>query len=170
MRNAEARRQNVESKADPQGFCRSDVISVTDWDWALYYSLGMSESSVCIRPNRTFDLKVRTKEFALQIIRLFRTLPRTEEARVIGRQILRSGTSIGANYRAACRSRSKAEFMSKVSIVLEEADETVFWLELISQSEISAKTKIEGLLAEANELTSIFVTSLRTSKGLDGTG
>ena len=168
VRNAEVRSQNAEIKADPQDFCRSDVISVTDWDWVLYYRLGVSESSVCIRPNRTFDLKVRTKEFALQIIRLFRTLPRTEEARVIGRQILRSGTSIGANYRAACRSRSKAEFISKVSIVLEEADETVFWLELLSQSEISSKTKIEGLLAEANELTSIFVTSLRTSKGLDG--
>jgi len=127
----------------------------------------MSESSVCIRPNRIFDLKVRTKEFALQIISLFRTLPRSEEARVIGRQILRSGTSIGANYRAACRSRSKAEFISKISIVLEEADETVFWLELLSQSGTSPKSKIESLLTEANELTSIFVSSLRTSKGLD---
>jgi four helix bundle protein len=135
----------------------------------LYYSPDRSESSVCIHPNRTFDLKVRTKEFALQIIRLFRTLPRSEEARIIGKQILRSGTSVGANYRAACRSRSKAEFISKISIVLEEADETVFWLELLSQSEISSPTKIEGLLAEANELTSIFVSSLRTSKGLGST-
>jgi len=124
---------------------------------------------VCAPSNRTFDLKVRTKEFALQVIKLFRTLPRSEEGRVIGKQILRSGTSIGANYRAACRSRSKAEFISKISIVLEEADETVFWLELLLQSEMSSKIRIEGMLAEANELTSIFVSSLRTSKGLDGT-
>ncbi|OLE12956.1 MAG: four helix bundle protein [Acidobacteria bacterium 13_1_20CM_4_56_7] len=124
---------------------------------------------VCAPSNRTFDLKVRTKEFALQVIKLFRTLPRSEEGRVIGKQILRSGTSIGANYRAACRSRSKAEFISKISIVLEEADETVFWLELLLQSEMSSKIRIEGMLAEANELTSIFVSSLRTSKGLNGT-
>ena len=123
--------------------------------------------SVSIRPGRTFDLKMRTKEFALQIIRLFRSLPRTEEARVIGKQILRSGTSVGANYRAACRSRSKAEFISKISIVLEEADETVFWLELLSQAEIISTIKIASLLTEANELTSIFVSSLRTSKGLE---
>jgi len=124
---------------------------------------------VCAPSNRTFDLKVRTKEFALQVIKLFRTLPRSEEGRVIEKQILRSGTSIGANYRAACRSRSKAEFISKISIVLEEADETVFWLELLLQSEMSSKIRIEGMLAEANELTSIFVSSLRTSKGLNGT-
>ena len=98
---------------------------------------------------------------------MYRKLPRKEEARVIGRQILRSGTSIGANYRAACRSRSKAEFIAKLGIVLEEADETVFWLELLLQSKIFPKSKIGNLLAEANELTSIFVSCLRTSKGLD---
>ena len=80
---------------------------------------------------------------------------------------MRSGTSVGANYRAACRSRSKAEFISKISVVLEEADETVFWLELLSQAEITSAIKTEGLLTEANELTSIFVSSVRTSKGLD---
>ena len=98
---------------------------------------------------------------------MYRKLPRKDEARVIGRQILRSGTSIGANYRAACRSRSKAEFIAKLGIVLEEADETVFWLELLLQSKIFSKSKIGNLLAEANELTSIFVSCLRTSKGLD---
>lgn len=72
------------------------------------------------------DLKDRTKQFALRVIRLYRALPRHEEARVIGKQLLRSGTSIGANYRAACRGRSKAEFVAKLGIVLEEADETVF--------------------------------------------
>jgi four helix bundle protein len=127
----------------------------------------MTPSTVSISQSRTFDLKTRTKEFALQIIKLFRTLPRSEEARVIGKQILRSGTSVGANYRAACRSRSKAEFISKISIVLEEADETVYWLELLSHAEIASPLKLKELLREANELTSIFVSSLRTSKGLE---
>jgi four helix bundle protein len=127
----------------------------------------MTPSTVSISQSRTFDLKTRTKEFALQIIKLFRTLPRSEEARVIGKRILRSGTSVGANYRAACRSRSKAEFISKISIVLEEADETVYWLELLSHAEIASPLKLKELLREANELTSIFVSSLRTSKGLE---
>ena len=70
---------------------------------------------------------MRTKRFALRILKLFRSLPKTEEARILGRQLLRSGTSIGANYRAACRARSRAEFIAKLGIVLEEADETVFW-------------------------------------------
>lgn len=135
----------------------------------VHYSLRMSSSIVSHQPTRTFDLKTRTKEFALQIIKLFRTLPRSEEARVIGKQILRSGTSVGANYRAACRSRSKAEFISRISIVLEEADETVYWLELLSHAEIASPLKLKELLREANELTSIFVSSLRTSKGLDDT-
>lgn len=129
----------------------------------------MAGSAVSHRPTRTFDLKTRTKEFALQIIKLFRTLQHSEEARVIGKQILRSGTSVGANYRAACRSRSKAEFISKISIVLEEADETVYWLELLSHAEIASPLKLKELLREANELTSIFVSSLRTSKPLDDT-
>lgn len=143
-------------------------MSLTGTDW-LTIVLDMTTSTVSIRQSRTFDIKIRTKEFALQIIKLFRTLPRSEEARVIGKQILRSGTSVGANYRAACRSRSKAEFISKISIVLEEADETVYWLELLSHAEIASPLKLKELLREANELTSIFVSSLRTSKGLDDT-
>ncbi len=115
------------------------------------------------------DLKTRTKQFALRIVNVYRKLPRNEEARVIGKQMLRSGTSVGANYRAACRSRSKAEFISKIGIVLEEADETVFWLELLLDAKVFPRNKIDDLLAEANELTSIFVTSLRTSKGLTST-
>ncbi len=75
-------------------------------------------------------LKVRTKDFALRVLRLHRSLPRTDEARILGKQLLRSCTSIGANYRAACRGRSRPEFVAKLGIVLEEADETVFWLEL----------------------------------------
>jgi four helix bundle protein len=112
------------------------------------------------------DLRSRTKQFALRIVRLFRALPRSEEARVLGKQLLRSGTSVGANYRAACRSRSRAEFIAKLGIVLEEADETVFWLELLLEAGIISPQKLGSLAKEADELTSIFVASLRTAKHL----
>jgi four helix bundle protein len=110
------------------------------------------------------DLKVRTKQFALRVIRVYRGLPSSDEARVIGRQLLRSATSVGANYRAACRARSRAEFIAKLGIVLEEADEAVFWLELLLETGILDRKRLEPLLREANELTSIFVSSLRTAK------
>ncbi len=110
------------------------------------------------------DLKVRTKVFALRVIRAYRGLPSSDEARVIGRQLLRSATSVGANYRAACRARSRAEFIAKLGIVLEEADEAVFWLELLLETGILDHKRLEPLLREANELTSIFVSSLRTAK------
>jgi four helix bundle protein len=110
-------------------------------------------------------LKARTKVFALRILRLYRSLP-TEEARILGRQLLRSSTSIGANYRAACRGRSRAEFAAKLGIVLEEADETVFWLELIQEGNIFPAEKLRELVREANELVSIFVVSARTVKTL----
>lgn len=112
------------------------------------------------------DLRLRTKQFALRIVRLFQALPRSEEARVLGKQLLRSGTSVGANYRAACRSRSRAEFIAKLGIVLEEADETAFWLELLLEAGIVRQAKLDALVKEADELTSIFVASLRTAKGL----
>jgi four helix bundle protein len=112
------------------------------------------------------DLKSRTKQFAIRIIRLYRALPASEEARVLGKQILRSGTSIGANYRAACRSRSRAEFLSKLGIVLEESDETMFWLELLLEANIVSHERLHALIKEAEELTSIFVTSIRTAKGI----
>jgi four helix bundle protein len=112
-------------------------------------------------------LKQRTKDFAIRIVTLYRKVPR-EESRVIGNQILCSGTSIGANYRAACRARSKAEFIAKIGIVLEEADETAFWLELLLQTKIFPPARINGLLKAANELTAIFLACLRTSKGLAG--
>ena len=126
----------------------------------------MQTSGLSVSNGKPFDLRIRMKSFAVRIVRLYRTLPPSEEARIIGKQLLRSGTSIGANYRAACRSRSRAEFISKISIVLEEADETVFWLELLLASEIFPKAKIGDLLTEANELTSIFVATLRTTKGI----
>ena len=112
------------------------------------------------------DLKVRTKQFALRILRLYRALPAKEEARILGKQVLRSGTSVGANYRAACRARTRAEFIAKLGIVLEEADETVFWLELLLEGGIVKGEKSDALLKEAQELTSIFVASLCTAKGI----
>jgi len=112
------------------------------------------------------DLKVRTQKFALRILGLYRSLPKNEESRILGRQLLRSGTSVGANYRSACRGRSRNEFIAKIGIVLEEADETVFWLELIAEAGLVPGEKLTDLLKEANELTAIFVTSLRTAKGI----
>jgi four helix bundle protein len=112
------------------------------------------------------NLKDRTKQFALRMMRLYSALPRREEARIIGRQMLRSGTSVGANYRAACRARSKAEFVAKLGLVLEEADETVFWLELLQESSLISTHKLAPLVQEARELTAIFVTSICTAKGI----
>src|SRR5277367_1317676 len=106
-------------------------------------------------------LQLRTKNFALRVIRLYRSLPRTREARILGTQLLRSSTSIGANYRAACRGRSRAEFASKLGIVLEEADETAFWLELFQEGKIFPAEKLHHLIREANELVAIFVSSVR---------
>lgn len=110
------------------------------------------------------ELKTRTKKFGLRIIKLVDFLPNRKIGDVIGRQILRSATSVGANYRAACRSRSKAEFISKINIVLEEADETLYWLELIEESELINKEKLADLTVEAKELVAIFVTTLKSLK------
>ena len=110
-------------------------------------------------------MKLRTKNFALRVPRLCRALPRTQEARILGGQLLRSSTSVAANYRAACRSRSRTEFIAKLGIVLEEADETAFWLELIQEAEMFPQSKLGSLSQEANEIVSIFVSSLRTAKG-----
>jgi|SRR5580692_4475978 four helix bundle protein len=112
------------------------------------------------------DLKRRTKQFALLIIRLCRGLPSTDEARILGRQLLRCATSVGANYRAACRARSRAEFIAKLGIVLEESDESVFWLELLVEAGVGSREKVQSLVKEADELTAIFVASVRTAKGI----
>jgi four helix bundle protein len=112
------------------------------------------------------DLRQRTKHLALRIIRLYRALQSCEEGRVLGKQLIRSGTSIGANYRAACRARSKAEFIAKLGIVLEESDESAFWLELLRDSDLVAPEKVGPLLEEVDQLTSIFVSSICTAKGV----
>jgi four helix bundle protein len=118
------------------------------------------------RTSSSEGLKDRTKRFALTVIRLCRFVPPSQEGRIITRQLLRSATSVAANYRAVCRSRSRADFASKLGIVLEEADESLFWLELLPDSGAAHPDKMLPLLREANELVSIFVASLRTVKGL----
>jgi four helix bundle protein len=110
------------------------------------------------------DLKIRTKSFALRIIRLFTSLPKKPESGVIGKQVLRSGTSVGAQYREACRARSSAEFISKMQSALQELDETSYWLELLAEAEIVTAKKLASLQQEANELTAIFVSSVKTAK------
>jgi four helix bundle protein len=113
------------------------------------------------------ELKLRTKKFALRIIKLFQALPRTEESRTLGKQLLRSSTSVAANYRAVCRSRSKAEFTARLGIVVEEIDETVFWLELLVESGILSASRLKDLQSESNELLAIFVKSQLTVKGIN---
>lgn len=106
----------------------------------------------------------RTKNFAKEIIGFCRILPNNREGRLIGDQLFRSGTSVAANYRAACRGRSKAEFVSKLAIVVEEADEAQFWLELIKEMNISNDLSLDKLIKEADELVAIFVASIKTTK------
>jgi len=108
--------------------------------------------------------RLRTKKFALRIIALFRALPRKTEAQVMGNQLLRSGTAVAANYRAACRARSRAEFVARIAVVEEEADESAFWLELLGDSATMKPTRLAALLAEARELTAIFTATRRTAK------
>src|SRR5436190_16620781 len=110
------------------------------------------------------ELQERTKKFAIRIIRAFSRLPKSEQARVLGRQFLRSGTSVAANYRAACRARSRADFTSKISIVVEEADETLFWLELVTEAKLVQPKIVELLVTECDELVKIFSASLATAK------
>lgn len=114
--------------------------------------------------SRPEELRTRTKKFAIRIVKLFRSLPKMEEARVLGKQVLRSGTSVAANYRAACRARSRAEFVSRIGVVLEEADETEFWLELLTETGIVEAATLENLLAETRELVRIFSSSQHTAR------
>ena len=110
------------------------------------------------------DLKARTKTFALNIIKLVKALPDDKVARVLGNQILRSGTSVAANYRSACKARSKADFISKITVVEEEADETSLWLELIMESDTLNSDLTKSLHKESGELTAIFTSSGKTAK------
>ena len=112
----------------------------------------------------SLEFKSRTKAFALRIIRLYKAMPERTECQVIGRQLLRSGTSVAANYRAASRARSRAEFISKMNIVIEEADEALFWLELLEESGNLPTGKLESIKKETIEILSIVVTAQKTAK------
>jgi four helix bundle protein len=115
---------------------------------------------------RTADLKARTKQFALRVMKLVDALPRTIQGRAIANQIIRSATSVAANYRAACRARSRAEFIAKIGVVEEEeADETAFWLELIIDSALLTEARIRPLLIEAGELVAIMAASRKSAVG-----
>jgi four helix bundle protein len=120
-------------------------------DWRLNdYALGMNST----------ELKQRTKTFALRIIKLSRTISKADDAgRIVAKQIIRSGTSVAANYRATCRARSKTEFVAKIGTVEEEADETALWIELLSEAGIIPARKLSALLQEANDLTAIMASS-----------
>ncbi len=110
------------------------------------------------------ELKKRTKKFALQVIEAVKKFPRTMPGEIVGRQVVRSATSVGANYRSACRAKSQADFISKLGIVEEEADETLYWLELAVDSKLMEMTDASPLIKEADELTSIFTASRKTAK------
>jgi four helix bundle protein len=109
------------------------------------------------------ELLQRTKQFALRIFKLVGALPQTIQGRAVASQLIRSGTSVAANYRAACRARSKAEFVAKLGVVEEEADESAFWLELIMETNLLNATKVKPLLSEASELVAIMASSKKTA-------
>ena len=117
-------------------------------------------------PQRTpeRDLKKRTKQFALRVIKLVESLPKTQTARVIGNQLLRSSTSVPANYRASCRARSVAEFIAKLGVVEEETDESVFWIEMLVDANLAALSRTVDLMDEGNQLTAIWVKSINTAR------
>lgn len=110
------------------------------------------------------EMKQRTKLFALGIIKLVESLPKEQTAKVLGGQLLRSGTSVGSNYRSACRAKSIADFISKMGIVEEEADESLYWMELLIEAGIEVNRKMEALMKEAGELLSLTVASIKTAR------
>lgn len=117
------------------------------------------------RKGKNEELKRRTKDFALRIIKLVDSLPNTLPARTIGNQLIRSGTSVPANYRAACRARSNADFIAKLGIVEEETDESVFWVEMLVDANILKLNLVESLIDEGHQLTGIWVASINTARG-----
>lgn len=110
------------------------------------------------------ELVARTKDFALRVVKIFSALPKTAEAQVLGKQVLRSGTSVGANYREAQRARSKAEFIAKIGDCLKELDETAYWLDLLTESGIVPKSKLSALQDECHQLIAIFTTISKNAK------
>ena len=116
------------------------------------------------------EFKKRTKELALRIIKLVSSLPKNTVSDVIGKQLIRSGTSVGANYRAACRARSTADLIAKLRIVEEEADECLYWMELIVEAELVDITKLKSIMSETNEILAMTVASIKTLMARNPTG
>ena len=110
------------------------------------------------------EMKARTKRFGLDVIRMLETLPKGETSYVLRRQLLRSATSVGANYRAACRGRSKAEFIAKLGIALEEADESLYWMEMMAEAKLLPENKLADLMDEADQLVAILTASSKTAR------
>jgi len=129
-----------------------------------FFDLGKIEMLKRRKDMNQEDMKKRTKLFALGIIQLVESLPKERTAEVLGRQLLRSGTSVGSNYRSACRAKSIADFISKMGIVEEETDESLYWMELLIEAGIEVSIKMEALMGEAGELLSIMVASIKTAR------
>ena len=110
------------------------------------------------------EMKSRTKPYALRVIRLVESLPKNRTAEVLGRQLLRSGTSVGANYRSACRAKSRADFISKMGTVEEEADESMYWMELLQETGLVSQEKLSNLQTETNQILAITISSIKTTK------
>jgi four helix bundle protein len=115
-------------------------------------------------PANNLPLQSRTKPFALRCLRLAEALPKSKAADVIGRQLLRSALSVGANYRAACHTRSKADFISKMGLVEEEADESLYWMEMLIEAKLVKEERLNALMGEAREIVSMVVASIRTAR------
>ena len=130
-----------------------------DNDWWVEES---SENGYQIKSEFADAMKLRTKKLVIRHIKLFQALPKSEEARIIGKQLLRSASSTGASYRAVCRARSKAEFFSKLSITIEEADETLFWLEILEEAGIMEEKKLASLKTETTEILKILAKARHT--------
>ena len=124
----------------------------------------MKTTSQELGKQRGIDLKLRTKEFAMRVVRLYCALPKTTVAQVLGKQVLRAGTSVGAHYREAMRARSDAEFVSKLEGALQELEETEYWLELLTESGIASSRRLEGLARECDELIAIFTACTKNVK------
>ena len=125
----------------------------------------MNQEEKAMTQHNPPDLRMRTKQFALRVLRLFVALPNTNVAQVLGKQVLRSGTSVGAHYREGCRARSTAEFICKLEGGLQELEETAYWLELLVEGEVVPADKLKSLQQETDELTAIVVTCVKRAKG-----
>jgi four helix bundle protein len=124
----------------------------------------MHDADSTRQPHRPSDLRTRTRQFATAVVRCFVSLPRNDEARILGRQLLRSGTSVGAHYREASRARSNAEFISKLEVGLQELDESAYWMELLVDSNLAATASLQPLIQETHELLAIFTSIVKSRK------